>query len=418
MATVGRRNVVVLGGSYGGTSAAHYLLKHVVPKLPDPEQYQVILISASSQAMCRSACPRALISDEFFDQEKLFVSIPKVFEQYYEDPTRNFRFIHGAAIQLDHTSRTVSASVFAENTTETIEFHALVIATGASTPSPLLGLNRDVVDLRANWAAFRTALPTAKSILISGGGPAGVETAGELGEYLNGRAGWFCSKLNNPKVPITLVTAGPQILPLLRPSLASQAETFLAQVGVTVVKNVRVKDVTPSVDTENVSTAKTTVILEDGQTLEADLYIPATGTKPNTNFIDPSLLTPDGRVDTNASTLRVEKAGPCIYAIGDASSWARPTVHFIVEAIPILCANIKRDLLLAAGKDESSVGEDRTFQEDTRETQLVPIGKSKGVGAAMGYQLPGLLVWFMKGRDYWLWTTEKLWSGRQWSKES
>jgi NADH dehydrogenase FAD-containing subunit len=418
MATASHRNIVILGGSYGGVSAAHYLLKHVVPKLPDPEHYQVILISASSQAICRSACPRALISDEFFDQEKLFVSIAKVFEQYHEDPTRNFRFIHGTATQLDHTSRNVSVSLFTEDTAEMIDFHALVIATGSSTPSPLLGLNRDVVDLRAHWTAFRAALPGAKSILISGGGPAGVETAGELGEYLNGRAGWFCSKLENPQVPITVVTAGPQILPLLRPSLASQAETFLAQVGVTVIKNARVKEVAPSVDTENALTAKTTVTLEDGQTLEADLYIPATGLKPNTSFIDPSLLTPDGRIDTNPSTLRVEKAGPRIYAIGDASSWARPTVHFIVEAIPILCANIKRDLLLAAGKDESSLGEDRMFAEDTREMQLVPIGRSKGVGAAMGYQLPGLLVWFMKGRDYWLWTTGKLWSGRQWDKES
>lgn len=417
MATARHWNIVILGGSYGGVSTAHYLLKHVVPKLPHPEEYQVILVSTSSHTMCRSACPRALIADEFFDQEKLFVSIPKVFEQYHDDPIRNFRFIHGAATKLDHANRNIFVSPTDEEIAETIDFHALVIATGSSTPSPLLGLNRDIGDLRANWTAFRKALPTAKSIVISGGGPAGVETAGEVGEYLNGRAGWFCSKLANPKVPITVVTSGPQILPLLRPSLASLAEQYLAQVGVTVVKNARVVDVTPSADSENALTARTTVTLDNGHTLDGDLYIPATGTRPNAGFIDPSLLAPDGRVETNPSTLRVEKAGPRVYAIGDVSSWARPTVHFIVEAVPVLCANIKRDLLLTAGTDESSAGEDRLFKEDTRETQIVPIGKSKGVGAAMGYQLPNFLIWLMKGRDYWLWTTDKLWSGRQWSKE-
>lgn len=118
------------------------------------------------------------------------------------------------------------------------------------------------------------------------------------------------------------------------------------------------------------------------------------------------------------STLRVDKAGPRVYAVGDVGSHARPAVHNILNTVPTLCANIKRDLLIAQGKDETAVGLDRVFKEDTRETQLVPIGKSKGVGAAMGWQLPSLIVWMIKGRDYWLWTTGGLWSGNQWAKES
>jgi hypothetical protein len=50
--------------------------------------------------------------------------------------------------------------------------------------------------------------------------------------------------------------------------------------------------------------------------------------------------------------------------------------------------------------------------EDKGETQLVPIGRSKGVGALMGWEVPSWVVWAIKGRDYWLWTTGKLWSGR------
>jgi NADH dehydrogenase FAD-containing subunit len=306
----------------------------------------------------------------------------------------------------------------ANSNIETIDFYALVIATGASTPSPLLGLNRDDEFLRSNWTAFRNALPTAGSIVIAGGGPAGIETAGELGEFLNGRPRWFSSKSAKPKVPITVVSAGSKILPVLRPAIAKRAEEYLAEVGVTVIKNARVKSVAPpGAGIDNVTT-KATLTLEDGKTLDADLYIPTTGTRPNTAFIHEALLTPDGRVDTNVSTLRVEKAGPRVYAVGDVASSARPAVHLIFSAIPVLCANLKRDLLLASGKEESSVGEDRGFKEDTRETHLVPIGKSKGIGAAMGYQLPSFMVWLIKGRDYWLWTTGDLWSGKQWAKES
>ncbi|KAG0313888.1 hypothetical protein BGZ99_008516 [Dissophora globulifera] len=408
-----QKNIVILGGSYGGVSTAHYLLKHVVTHLPEKESFQVIIVSASLTAMCRPACPRALISDDMFPQEKLFVNIPKVFEQY---PKGSFRFIHGTATELHHTNRSVSIKL-AIGDTEVIDFHALVIATGASTPSPLLGLNQGDEFLRTNWAAFRKVLPTAKSIVIAGGGPAGIETAGELGEFLNGRAGWFSSKLANPKVLITVVSSDSKILPALRPAIANKAEEYLAKVGVTIIKNARVKSVTPHGAGTDTTTTKATLTLENGETLDADLYIPATGTKPNTSFIHETLLTADGRVDTNTSTLRVDKAGPRVYAVGDVASYSRPAVHLILSAIPVLCANIKRDLLLASGKEESSVGEDRIFKEDTRETQMVPIGKSKGVGAAMGYRLPSFLVWLIKGRDYWLWTTGDLWSGKQWSKE-
>ncbi|KAH9210395.1 hypothetical protein DL95DRAFT_393524 [Leptodontidium sp. 2 PMI_412] len=408
-----QKNIVILGGSYSGISTAHYLLKHAIPQLPGKgSSYQIVLVSPSPQVICRPACPRALISDTMFDQKKLFVSIPNAFEQY---PKNNFRFVNGAAVELDHVERTVSVSLTVGSNTEKIAFHALIIATGASTPSPLLGLNRDDDFLRTSWAVFRSALPIAKSIVIAGGGPAGIETAGELGEYLNGRSG---ANLANPKVSITVVTAGSEILPALRPSIARKAEGFLAMVGVTVVKNARVETVVPEgAGTDSIAT-KAKLILDNGSTLEADLYIPATGTIPNTSFINKEFLTADGRVDTNASTLRVNKAGPRIYAVGDVGSYSRPAIHLILDAIPILCANIKRDLLLATGREESSVGEDRVFKPDLRETQMVPIGKNKGVGAAMGFQLPSFMVWLIKGRDYWLWTTGGLWSGKQWAKES
>ncbi|KAI4162199.1 MAG: hypothetical protein LQ342_004219 [Letrouitia transgressa] len=416
--TVGpQKKIIIIGGSYGGVSTAHYLLKHAIPQLPETTSYQIIIVSASSQVMCRPACPRALISDEMFPQEKLFVSIPKLFDHY---PRGSFRFIHGSVTELHHNDRTISV-VGVTGTSEEVDFHALVIATGASTPSPLHGLNRDEEFLRANWTEFRKTLPTAKRIIIAGAGPVGIETAGELGEHLNGRAGRFSSTLEDPNVAITVVSAGPKILPALRPAIAKKAEAYLAKVGVTILKNARVKTVVPQgAGTNSASiTTKATLTLEDGKTLDADLYIPATGTSPNTRFIDSKLLTTDGRVDTNPSTLRVDKAGPRIYAVGDAASYARPAIHLILNSIPVLCANIKRDLMLDAGKAESSLsGEDRLFKEDTRETQMVPIGKSQGVGAAMGYRLPSFLVWLIKGRDYWLWTTGGLWSGKQWAKET
>jgi len=411
-----KKNIVVLGGSYSGMSVAHYVLKHAIPTLPEKDLYQVVIISSASQAMCRPACPRALISDDMFPQEKLFVSIPAQFEQYPKD---SFRFVQGSATAVDHNARTVSIELKAGEK-ESITFYALVIATGASTASPLFGLNRDEVFLKEAWKEFRPALAKSKRIVIAGGGPTGVETAGELGEYLNGRAGYLNAKLLVPNVSITVVTAGSTILPYLRPSIAKTAEQYLAKVGVDIVTNARVKSVDPpnaGVDI-NWLTAGATITLDDDKTIEADIFIPAAGLTPNTSFLAKDLLNASRQVTTNTSTLRVDAAGPRIYAIGDASSYARPAVHNILAAVPVLGGNIKRDLLLAAGKSESDVGADKVFKEDTRETQLVPIGKSKAVGAAMGWRFPSWVIWLIKGRDYWLWTTGGLWSGKQWAKEA
>ncbi|KAJ5404308.1 hypothetical protein N7509_004179 [Penicillium cosmopolitanum] len=314
-------------------------------------------------------------------------------------PDGRFRFLHGTTAAVNHTKRVASIKL-PSGEGEEIEYHALIIATGASTPSPALGLNKDVQQLRSSWAAIRKVLPTAKNIVIAGGGPAG-------------------SRSSPPKVDIKIVTSTPNILPVLRSEIAQTAEKYLANVGVTVIKNVRVKKVEPSNSGEDKNdqiAVPTTVTLDNGQILEADLYIPATGTTPNTGFLDETLLAPDGRVETNKSTLRVEKAGIRVYAIGDAASFARPTVHSIFKAVPVLCANIKRDLLLSGGATKAEAGEDCIFTEDTREAQLVPIGRSKGVGAVMGYRLPSFLIWLVKGRDYFLWTTGKLWSGEQWTK--
>ncbi|KAI4250032.1 MAG: hypothetical protein L6R42_008803, partial [Xanthoria sp. 1 TBL-2021] len=254
-----------------------------------------------------------------------------------------------------------------------------------------------------SWIEFRKALPTASHIIIAGGGPAGVETAGELGEYLNGRkGGWFGS--SSPKVSITVATAGSKILPALRPTIAAKAEEYLAAVGVIVIKNARVKSVMPiAAGTDSALTSETTVTLDNGKTLEADLYIPATGTTPNTEFIHESLLAADGRITTNPTTLRVDEAGPRVYTIGDVANYSPPTIHHILEAVPVLCTNLKRDLLHVF--DGNGIGErrnnsagDRTFKTGLRKSQLVPIGKSKGVGAAMGWTLPSYAVWAIKGR--------------------
>jgi NADH dehydrogenase FAD-containing subunit len=415
-----QKTILIVGASYAGLSSAHYFLKHVLPVLPDSKSYNVVLVNPSSHFFARPAAPRALVSQKLMPTEKIFYDIAGGFKQY---PAEQFTFLEGTATAMDPSARTVAITM-PNKETQTIDYYALILAVGTRPASAILGLQTTHHIVQEAQAAFSKARTEAKTIVIAGGGPAGVETAGEIGHELNGLAGMFAKRPKNIKASITVVTSDKQLLPALRPAIALKAEKFLNKMGVDVIYNTKVQSVTPQgageVDTatngiEKV-TSKVTVTLSNGETKEADLYIPATGVTPNTEFVPRTLLNERGFVENNASTLRVDGAGERVYAIGDCGSYTRGGVMDIYDAVPILLTNVKRDLLSIDGKPVG--GQDRPYKPNLKETQLVPIGRSKGVGAVFGWKLPSIMVWMIKGRDYFTGMTPPIVDGSKWKKES
>jgi hypothetical protein len=63
-------------------------------------------------------------------------------------------------------------------------------------------------------------------------------------------------------------------------------------------------------------------------------------------------------------------------------------------------------------------GEDKLYKPNLTETQVVPIGRSKGVGALFGWRVPSIMVWFIKGRDYMLSFQGPIVDGSKWDKET
>jgi hypothetical protein len=134
-----------------------------------------------------------------------------------------------------------------------------------------------------------------------------------------------------------------------------------------------------------------------------DLYLPALGSTPLSSYVPEQLLDPHGRVLTTESTLRVTpKAGPLVYALGDIASFTMGGIPEIQLEVPVLASNMKRDLLAAHSGDLASKpkGEDRVYEPERRELQVVPVGRGGGVGAAWGWRVPSWAVWLIKGRDY------------------
>lgn len=388
------RKIVVLGASFGGLSAAHYLAKHTLPKLLQSKdaKYELHLVDPSTHFWWHIGAPRAIVSVKEMKHSDTFVPIMDGFKQY-PNLKDSIIFHHAQATGLDTASRTVSIKTH-EGAAETLEYYALIIATGIRSETPLTTLQGDHTISQKALDDMNVKLTSAKEIIVGGGGPVGVETAGELGTHLSG-------------AKITLITGSDKLLPILRKSLSEKAQRQLEKAGVKVKYGAKVQSTEPTSD------GKLQVHLNNGETMSADVYIPAVGVTPNTEFLPAELKQSSGYVKTNPQTLRVDNAGSRVYAVGDVAGVDKGGVLRLFESMPVAASNISHDLL-ADSKTGSAV--EKKYQPKDVETQVVPVGAKTGVGAFNGWKLPGFAISMIKGKDYMLKEMPGITQGNKWTK--
>lgn len=370
-------NIVVVGGNMAGVATTHYILLHVIPTLTTPTNtYTVTLISPSDRTMFKIGSPRVLVKKDLIDNNALFASIPAAFKAY---PADIFTFVQGEAVALDETTKSIS--VKGEKNSE-IHYDSLVIATGTTAKSPLWGLIGDWSKSHSALQEVHAALPKAASILISGGGAVGVETAGEIAHAYKNKN-------------IMLLSGTTRLLARLKDlRISAAAQSQLASSGVTVTHGVRVVSSSPG------KSGKTTLTLSDGSTKEVDLYLDCTGGTPNTAFLPSHWLEPSGQLSTSSTTLRATSAPAGIYGVGDVASHSQQSVMEAGNSIAPLGYSIHADLA-ALAKVKPTLKE-KKLEQMTKDFMVVPIGPKGGVGAVFGWKLPSFFVWLIKSRTFFM----------------
>ncbi|KAI4232263.1 MAG: hypothetical protein L6R40_007455 [Gallowayella cf. fulva] len=368
-------DIVIIGASYAGLGTAHYLLKHTIPALEkdstDSTRYRLTLISATTHFYHKVGAPRFLASPDLIPLSKAFLPIADGFKDYDPD---HFELVIGEAQTLDETKKTIVVKdTYESGPSRTFSYSTLVLATGSSSESPLWSIPGSHEKTIAALKETQSALPNAKTVLIAGGGPAGVETAGEIATLF-------------PNADITLLSGADRLLTRLRPVISAAAESQESALGVKTVHNLKVDSVTSE-------GGQTEVKLSDGTSRTVDIYIPATGIRPNTAFLPKSWLTDRGYVITrDATSLRGPIDG--VYAIGDVAGYSLGGALDIIDAVRPLCSTILGDV------SEGKLGKALPFKQTVTETQIVPIGPSGGVGSVFGWRVPSFVVWAFKSRDY------------------
>ena len=432
-------DIIILGASFAGLSCAHHFLDYTYSKLNTSTAvppYRLVIVSPSTHIYWNIAAPRAIVNPDLIPEEALFKEIEEGFHRHRGSGTV---FVQGEAVGLDLSARVVRVSLYgregvkrasivagsgkrgsrnledtaaaaAGGKTQLIPYHALIMATGSSAHSELLSLHGTHWNTIGALTAFHARAAAARSIVVCGGGPSGVECAGQLATYLNytGR-GPFRRRLKNPK-HITLITGGERCLPNLKPKVGIHAERLLKRLGVEIRHGVRVLS-SKEPPNNNPAEGQTRIQLNDDTTLATDLYIPCTGVEPNSAYAPPELKDARGYIETHANTLRITHphAGPRLYALGDVASYSANYVLDVYAAVPPLMHNLLNDLLAyeyhlaspyGGNQDKIDALVDDSYSGRKVDSQLCPISRFGGAGMLLGVRVPGWVVHGFKGRDY------------------
>jgi NADH dehydrogenase len=248
-----------------------------------------------------------------------------------------YRYFCGSLESIDREARqVVLAPLLDEDGSELIGRHAirydyLVIAVGSVSNdfgTPGVRENCLFLDDRAGADRFRNrlldhclrvsramtedaAVDAHVRIAIVGGGATGVELAAELYNAAGALSHYGLEVFDESRLAITLIEAGPRILPALPERLAEAAKAELEALGVSVRCGLRVTEARPHM-----------IVTDDG-TIEADLLVWAAGVKA------PPLLATLG-LETNRNNQLVVREtlqttlDERIFALGDCCSCTPP----------------------------------------------------------------------------------------------
>ncbi|XP_072038670.1 ferroptosis suppressor protein 1-like [Amphiura filiformis] len=276
------KHVVIVGGGYGGVAAANHLRGKCKLTLIDPKE-------------CMHHCVaslRAVVEPGY--AKKIFIPYKPAFGESFK---------RGTVTEIDVATKKVVL-----DNGEAIHYDYLVIATGTTGGFPgKLGLDmKDVSRAVDMYNDMLQKIKAAESIVVIGGGPVGVELAGEI-------------KTDLADKQVTLIHSKPALIdgPFTE-SFRKSTHDQLAALGVNVLLDQKVTNLK---DLEDAGWARCTVETEKKNSIKADLVFLCVGMKTNTDAYENTLAEKmDDRGCLIVNEFLQVNGHENVFAIGDCSS--------------------------------------------------------------------------------------------------
>jgi NADH dehydrogenase len=226
------------------------------------------------------------------------------------------------------------------------------------------------------------------TFVVVGGGFSGVETVGELNDFVRESIKYFYHNIEMSDVRIVLVNSGSRILPEVTEDLSDFA-----------LKRIRIGEVEVLLNTRLIGVDPTSVKLSDGTKISTYTVIWAGGSKPN-----PILLCLEcehdksGRILTD-NYLEVDGYNNNVFAIGDCACVidvntnkpCPPTAQHALRQAKVVANNIAV-LIKNKDKKRGKKMKKKRFDYNTK-GMMALIGKKNGVGILFGYRIHGFPAW-------------------------
>jgi NADH dehydrogenase len=381
------QRVVVLGGGFGGVYAALQLER----ELADRPDVEIVLVSRENFFSFTPMLHEVAASD--VDITHVVNPVRKLLKRtrfFVGDVTRID--LAGRSVRVEHGSRSDAHH-------HDLEFGQLVLALGSvSDFRGIPGLAQHALTMRSlgdaialrnqviasleeadtecsQRAGRRAALCT---IVIAGGGFAGVETIGALNDFAR-QALHFYPNLRERDLRLVLVHSGDEILPELDARLGAYARKKLAARGVEVLLGTRVDASRPD-----------EVELSDGTKIAARTLVWTAGSAAHPLLAALACAKEAGRVLVGATLAVPEHPG--VWALGDCA-WIPdangrpypPTAQHALRQARLVARNVRAQL---SGEPPSA------FSFATL-GQLATIGRRAGVAQIFGLRFSGFVAWFL-----------------------
>ncbi|KAI9596406.1 hypothetical protein BDF19DRAFT_438983 [Syncephalis fuscata] len=373
-----KTRIVVVGGAYAGIAVLS-ALANTSKKL----NLKLTLVEPRDHFHQNMAFVRAATQKGF--AEKCFV------------PMENAAFFKDGTVKHERArvSKALSDRVVLDDGRE-IAFDYLVLATGSRFGVPGRPAGDSVEEVTQKLTAAREAVEKARRILIVGGGPVGIELAGEIKDL--------------PNKEVTLVSNGllsgmPAVSDKLRHKLSSKMKA----------RDIKVIDqqrVTVTAEEREIGYVAETRgwKLSNGETIEADLMFACTAHTGLNTTLARSLG--DDVVNLETEEIRIRPttqllAHSNIFAIGDCNDDGHKTAYAARLQADVASKNIIK-LVEAKGAGNSSSNSVKLTEFKAPNVCLVTIGAHEGaaqlpVFGVVGRTLPAML----KGKDFMLKSTYK-----------
>jgi len=385
------KKILILGGGYGGVG----VLNKIQKKFESDVNVNIELVSESNFFLHTPMLPE--------------MATGTIEPRHIATPIRRFckraQFHQAKVVDISLTEKKVIIQRMSDKTQTALSYDYLVLAMGGKTNffgnqnieqfSYTIKSLDDAIKIRnhiismledADQETDQTKQQKLMTFVVVGGGFSGVETVGELNDFIRESSTKFYRNISQDNIKIILISATEKILPEIG-NLGEYAKHALQKAGVTIYTTTLLKDVSDDV-----------VFLSTGDEISTRTVIWAGG-----NTVEDVVMKLDsehhksGRLVVNKQLKLKEHhevfaLGDCAYSVDPRSGTPYPpTAQHAIRQAEIVAENLENKV--------KGIGFQHDFVYDTKGS-MAKIGKKDGVALVLGHEFRGFIAWLIWKQYY------------------